>query len=97
MEVTEPFGAKGLAAVSQADVALRRFFELRAMQSIAVFGSNHHRQTEKSARKERFFLFGGGDGSRTRVRKPLDMTFSVGSLFFEFPLSRREQTRLTIE
>ncbi len=26
---------------------------------------------------------GGGDGNRTRVQKPLDMTFSVGSLSFE--------------
>ena len=38
---------------------------------------------------------GGGDGNRTRVRKSLDMTFSVGSLFFKFSPSGREQTRLT--
>ena len=29
--------------------------------------------------------YGGGDGSRTHVRKPLDTTFSVGSLLFVFP------------
>ena len=37
----------------------------RAMQSIAVFASNRHRQTEKSARKERFFSLGGGDTEKT--------------------------------
>ena len=40
---------------------------------------------------------GGGDGSRTRVRKPFDITFSVGSLFFKFPPWRREQTRFSSE
>ena len=29
--------------------------------------------------------YGGGDGSRTHVRKPLDTTFFVGSLLFVFP------------
>ena len=37
-------------------------------------------------------FFGGDDGSRTRVRKPLDTTFSVDSLLFEIPLAEREQT-----
>ena len=31
------------------------------------------------------FLFGGPEGSRTPVRKPLDMTFFADSLSFEFP------------
>ena len=38
------------------------------------------------------FFFGGDDGNRTHVRKPLDKTFSVGSLFFRFPDWGREQT-----
>ena len=53
-------------------------------------------KTEQFRRNEtvRICLVGGGDGNRTRVRKPLDMTFSVDSLFFEIPPSGREQTRL---
>ena len=35
---------------------------------------------------------GGGDGSRTRVRKPLDTTFFVGSLSFRIPYHERRQT-----
>lgn len=38
------------------------------------------------------YLFGGPEGNRTPVRKPLDMTFSECSLLFEFPLARRQQT-----
>ena len=38
------------------------------------------------------FVFGGPEGSRTPVRKPLDMTFSVGSLLFRIPLVCRQQT-----
>ena len=91
MKVTEPFGAKGLAAALQAGVALRRFFELRAMQSIAVFASNRHRQKKKTPGWV-LFSFGGGDGNRTRVRKPLDMTFSGCILSFRIPLVRRRQT-----
>ena len=34
-------------------------------------------------------FFGGPDGSRTRVRKPLDITFSGCILCFRFPLDRR--------
>ena len=64
----------------------------RAMQSIAVFASNRHRQKKKTPGWV-LFSFGGGDGNRTRVRKPLDITFSVGSLFFEIPRLMREQTR----
>ena len=66
------------------------------MQSIAVFGSNRHRQKKKAPERV-LFSFGGGDGNRTRVRKPLDMTFSVGSLFFGIPPQGREQTRLAAE
>jgi len=39
------------------------------------------------------FCFGGDDGNRTHVRKPLDKTFSVGSLLFRIPFGEREQTR----
>ena len=38
---------------------------------------------EKRARVGSFF--GGSEGNRTPVRKPLDITFSVGSPFFQFP------------
>ena len=38
------------------------------------------------------FLFGGSEGNRTPVRKPIHRTFSVGSLRFEIPLGRRSQT-----
>ena len=34
---------------------------------------------QKEKRHEGASLFGGYGGSRTRVRKPLDMNFSVGS------------------
>ena len=37
-------------------------------------------------------LFGGDDGSRTRVQKPLDMTFSVDSRSFESPRFLRRAT-----
>ena len=40
-------------------------------------------------------LCGGSDGNRTHVRKPLDTTFFVGSLFFILPVRRREQTRFS--
>ena len=36
-------------------------------------------QNEKGRDKLVLFHFGGYGGSRTRVRKPLDMNFSVGS------------------
>jgi len=36
---------------------------------------------------------GGDEENRTPVRKPLDITFFVGSLLFKFPLGKREQTR----
>ena len=39
--------------------------------------------------------YGGSDGNRTHVRKPLDTTFFVGSLFFILPVRRREQTRFS--
>ena len=35
---------------------------------------------------------GGPEGNRTPVRKPLDMTFSVGSQFLLFPTVRRQLT-----
>ena len=38
------------------------------------------------------FIFGGPEGNRTPVRKPLDMTFSVGSQFLLFPTMRRQLT-----
>ncbi len=37
-------------------------------------------------------FFGGPDGSRTRVRKPLNMTFSGCILCFVIPLGKRSQT-----
>ena len=37
-------------------------------------------------------FFGGPEGSRTPVRKPLDMTFSECSPLFEIPLARRQRT-----
>ena len=37
---------------------------------------------------------GGDDGSRTRVRKPLDMTFFADSLLFKIPFPKCEQTHL---
>ena len=46
-----------------------------------------------SRHKSTSILFGGDEGNRTPVRKPLDMTFSVGSLLFRIPPQRREQTR----
>ena len=36
--------------------------------------------------------YGGSEGSRTPVRKPLDMTFSVGILSFDSPPPLRRQT-----
>ena len=36
------------------------------------------------------FIFGGTDGSRTRVQKPLDITFSVGSHSTEIPAEHAE-------
>ena len=41
------------------------------------------------------FFYGGADGNRTHVRKPLGMTFFVDSLLFEIPRWTREQTRST--
>ncbi len=35
---------------------------------------------------------GGDDGNRTRVQKPLDITFSVGSQSFEIPRYKRRVT-----
>ena len=37
-------------------------------------------------------LFGGGDESRTRVRKPIRTTFYECSLSFKIPLLLRRQT-----
>ncbi len=37
-------------------------------------------------------LFGGTDGNRTRVQRPLIITFSVGSLSFTIPEIRRRKT-----
>ena len=37
-------------------------------------------------------MVSAADGSRTRVQKPLDITFSVGSLSIEIPASERRQT-----
>ena len=37
-------------------------------------------------------LIGGLEGNRTPVRKPLDMTFSVGSQFLLFPTKCRQLT-----
>ena len=37
-------------------------------------------------------LFGGTDGSWTRVQRPLDITFSVGSQSFRFPSSEHRVT-----
>ena len=39
---------------------------------------------------------GGADGSRTRVRKPLDITFSGCILFFGIPLAGRQQTGFSL-
>ena len=48
------------------------------------------KKADKSAKNGELSTFiGGGDGNRTRVQKPLHMTFSVGSLSFEIPLCRR--------
>ena len=41
-------------------------------------------------------IFGGDEENRTPVRKPLDITFFVGSLLFRFPLGDREQTRYSL-
>ena len=50
-------------------------------------GSSKHKSTLLGA-----FCFGGPEGNRTPVRKPLDMTFSVGSQFLLFPTTRRQLT-----
>ena len=39
--------------------------------------------------------YGGGDGNRTRVQKPLDMTFSVGSLSFFISRAGTSANRLS--
>ena len=38
------------------------------------------------------FVFGGTDENRTRVQKPLDITFSVGSQSFRLPFRKRRLT-----
>ena len=38
---------------------------------------------------------GGGDGNRTRVQKPVDMTFSVGSLSFRNSRAGASANRLS--
>ena len=45
---------------------------------------------------ERQLAAGGADGSRTRVRKSLDITFSGCILFFGIPLAGRQQTGFSL-
>ena len=68
--------------------------------AIAASGNSQSTMSDASAKKGReghivslSSLFGGDEENRTPVRKPLDMTFFVGSLLFRFPLGEREQTR----
>ena len=58
-------------------------------------GVNGDQVHQKESRAMPCFLFGGPDGSRTRVRKPLDMNFSGCIPFFEIPLVRRQRTDFT--
>ena len=51
--------------------------------------------TAKPPLKKQVFVqytFGGDDGNRTRVQKPLDITFSVGSQSIRIPTSERRVT-----
>ena len=48
--------------------------------------------TREHSKEHSLAIFGGLEGNRTPVRKPLDMTFSVGSQFLLFPTTRRQLT-----
>ena len=56
------------------------------------FPSSYYRAKLKERVKTLSFNFGGLEGNRTPVRKPLDMTFSVGSQFLLFPTTYRQRT-----
>ena len=48
--------------------------------------------TREHSKEHSLAIFGGPEGNRTPVRKPLDMTFSVGSQFLLFPTTHRQLT-----
>ena len=56
------------------------------------FPSSYYRAKLKERDKTLSLNFGGPEGNRTPVRKPLDMTFSVGSQFLLFPTKCRQLT-----
>ena len=53
-----------------------------------------HQKEEDAMRRP--LLFGGDDGNRTRVQKPLDVTFSVGSRLFMLPARVRQAAGLPV-
>ena len=57
-----------------------RILQCRTRTSVFDIGVISTNKKEASLRC--LFLIGGDDGNRTRVQKPLDITFSVGSLSF---------------
>ena len=72
--------SRELRARSSAALTVPRTVIHYRLRSTLALASTKEKGTRVGA-----FFFGGGEGSRTPVRKPLDMTFSVGSRSFEFP------------
>ena len=64
--------------------AFRHTCAIDLQQATKAFLPSIHQNQKKAP--EGAFNFGGYGGSRTRVRKPLDMNFSVDSQSFKIPL-----------
>ena len=66
----------------------RTVFSLRSIPLILW----NEKITREHSKEHSLAIFGGLEGNRTPVRKPLDMTFSVGSQSLLFPTGRRQLT-----
>ena len=73
--------------------ACRRFTSERRLCGKCELDESLGDSTKKDRRSKRPpIFFGGTDENRTRVQKPLDMTFSVGSHSFKIPPTARRVT-----
>ena len=87
---SNPSGRKN-AIVAKYTLA-RHAILLRKMRGSTLYDIRQKRKCTHEQVRVYISFFGGPDGSRTRVRKPLDMTFSGCILSFRIPLVRRRQT-----
>ena len=86
---THPIRAWSLGANKVRLLALTKFYAIVGSASgFFVVDSTNRKGTHFGVP----FVIGGDDGNRTRVQKPLDITFSVGSQSIRIPASERRVT-----